>query len=414
LVTQLDERKTTAPAGSRPSRNILLLIFEFVPIGDAQIIRWANLVHFMAEQGQQVTVLAGDYRQCSKPQDDSLQEITDHPNIRIERVPVDNCDSSRMALFSWSRAAYRKAIDLQRETPFDVVLSSALPIWAHMVGHALRRNGHIPYWIADYGDPWSTSRTLGQGRLKLAVERIIEREILRLVDTITVTTDAAIQSFTPLYNHPDRIAVVPMGASYFHMQADWSSPPRKLETGDPLHVLYPGSFYPTREPDQLFAGLAQVDGVHLQIVGRHHIDMAGRAERYGVTDAVTLSGYATQQQVVEIQKQADVLLLTSWPVPEQLSGKFYEYLVTNKPILYVTNHERDLASDIMREKGIGTICQHTPEAIAEALRDLRDKARAGTLQGHTPQTEYGFDVRAAAYLDVIENVIADQALSANS
>lgn len=397
---------TTEATPTSSHKQILLVIYEFVPIGDAQIIRWANLVHFMAEQDQQITIVTGDFPACDTPQDPSMLDVIDHPNINIVRVPMAFCDPGRMEILGWARRAYRKAIELNNKTPFDVVLTSALPIYAHMIGHALRRNGHIPYWIADYGDPWSTSRTLGQGRLKKAIEMIIEREVLRIVDTITVTTDAALEAFLPLYEHPERIAVVPMGASYFHMQKSWAAPPRTLHPDDELQLLYPGSFYPTREPDTLFKGLAQVDHVRLHIVGRHFIDMVGRAEKYGVEEQVTLTPYTTQRQIVEMQQTVDVLLLTSWPVPEQLSGKFYEYLMTNKPILYVTNHERDLASDIMRERGIGKIADHTPEAIAQALQDLLDAARAGRLPNRTPQYDYGFDMRAKAYLDVIERVLS--------
>lgn len=407
MLTLSDEpTNVTEETSERPSRHILLAIYEFVPIGDAQIIRWANLIHFMAEQNQRITVLAGSFPECGKPQDPSMLDVIDHPNINVVRVPMEICDPGRMTIIEWSRRAYRKAIELNQETPFDVVLTSALPIYAHGIGHALRLNGHIPYWLADYGDPWSTSRTLGQGRIKKAIEMVIERRILRLADAVTITTDAALEAFLPLYDQPERIAVVPMGASYFHMRKNWTKPPRTLLPDDTLQLLYPGSFYRTREPDKLFEGLAQVDNVRLHIVGRHHIDMVGRAEKYGVEEQVTLTPYTTQRQIVNMQETVDVLLLTSWPVPEQLSGKFYEYLMTNKPILYVTNHERDLASDIMRERGIGKICDHTPEAIAAALHELVIEAREGRLPNRTPQYEYGFDMRARAYLDVIEQVMA--------
>lgn len=42
---------------------------------------------------------------------------------------------------------------------------------------------------------------------------------------------------------------------------------RSLLEKDKLQILYTGTFYRNREPDKLFAGLSQVDHVHLNIVG---------------------------------------------------------------------------------------------------------------------------------------------------
>jgi glycosyltransferase involved in cell wall biosynthesis len=381
--------------------NILLIIYQFPPIGDAQIIRWVNLIRFWAEQGHHISVVTGDFPPNEKTSDDrSRLEMIDHPNIAIHRVKMKAASMSRsQILVKWVKPAYELAQKLTQSQRFDVAVTSALPIWAHVVGSLLRARGHVKLWLADYGDPWSTSHTLGQSGLKKKLEMNIERLLLRPADGITVTTPEAINAFTPIFNKPDHIFVVPMGASYFHLQTDWTQPHRTEI--DQLQVLFPGTFYRTREPDKLFEGLAQVEDVHLTIAGRHRIDVQDYVQRYGVKDKLTLLDYMPLKEVIEAQKKADVLLLTSWPVPEQLSGKFYEYLATNKPILYITDHEDDIATRLLREKGIGYICRNNPDAIASAFRSLREDARQQRLAVRQPETDVGFDVRAQSYIDIV-------------
>ncbi len=377
-------------------RRLLFIIVDFAPLGSAQILRWTNILRYLAEQGHTITVLTAEYPGCDVPMDHSQLEVIDHPNIEVEHIPLPYCNPSRMKIIEWGRKTYRRAVERIKQQPYDAVLTSCLPIYAHFIGSALRRNGHVPLWLADYGDPWSTARTLGQGPLKKAVEQVLEREVIRPADGLTITTEKAMSAFLPLYNHPERIFVVPGGASYFHLNTDWTQPPRTLQEGDTLKILYPGSFYRNRGPETIFQGLAQVDHIHLKIVGKHRMDVPGMAAEQGVTDAVTLLPYSEQRSIVEMQHDSDVLLLTNWPVPEQLSGKIYEYLRTNKPIFYITDHDpkEDVALHLLQEHGTHYVCRHEPDAIAATLRQIYDDARAGKLPEATPNLSTGFDRRA--------------------
>jgi glycosyltransferase involved in cell wall biosynthesis len=388
-----------------PPQRIMLIIYEFVPIGDAAIIRWANIVRYLAEQGHHITVLTPHFLDCDHPLDEAQLEVVDHPDIDIQRVLVPTCGGSRLrTLREWVMGGYRRAVELNKAQPYDVVISFCMPIWAHIIASALRRNGHIPHWFADYGDPWSTSRTLGQGKIKKAIEMVIERETIRQADALLVTTEGAIEAFLPIYNSD--IHVIAQGASFFHLRHDWTAEPRTLAPDEPLKLFYPGSFYLTREPYILFQGLAGVEGVHWTVAGRHRMDVEGAVAEYGVTEKVTLHPYANQPKVVQMQQDADVLLLTSWPVPEQISGKIYEYLATNKPIFYVTDHDDDLAARILREHHADQyICRHKPDDISAMLTRIRDDARAGRLPNREPSEGVGFDMRAAQLAEVMERHI---------
>ncbi|MEM9950294.1 MAG: glycosyltransferase [Chloroflexota bacterium] len=384
-------------------KSILLLIYEFVPLGDARIIRWANLSRYLADNNYDVSILTTEFSECDRSLDASLIDIVNHPNIEIHRIVQRSCHSTRPEIFSWLRKAYVAVRELTSKKSYDVLLSSALPIFPNLVASLVKRNRHIPLWFADYGDPWSTSRTIGQGPMKKFVEQILEREALRVADGLILTTPLAKDIFYPVYNRPDDIHIIPNGASYFHLSADWTSKHRILSEDDDLVILYTGSFYRTREPNKLFDGLSQVEHVHLHVVGRHRMDVETIAKDCNVQSKITLQPYTEQDRIVEMQQEADVLLLTSWPVPEQISGKIYEYLRTNKPILYVTDHEDDLAAQILREHDAAQyICPHQPEAIASMLSQIRNDAVHGNLPVRNPVHIHGFDSRADQLMQLIE------------
>lgn len=387
--------------GASKQHNILLILFEY-PLGTAQIVRWANIMRYVIEAGHRVTILSADFADADRPVDKSLANLLHHPSVTLVQVPAERRDQGQVQSLAWVQRAYQKALVVTQMIAFDVVISSALPIADHIIASRLRAKGHIPLWIADYGDPWSTSRTLDQAQWRKPMYQAIERRVMRHADAITITTPTAIDSFTPIYSRRDRIRVVPMAASYFHMTTDCTPGPRL--DNEMLNILYTGSFYPNRHPDTLFEALSKTDGVHLTIVGKHFVDITGDLQRWNIADRVTLREYASQQEIARMQHDYDALLLTSWPVPEQISGKFYEYIATSKPILYVTNHETDIASDYIREHDRGYIAQNTPADIAATFAQVRDDARADRLKSGTPDPDVGFDTRATAVLDLISEL----------
>ena len=380
--------------------NILLVIYEW-PLGSPQTIRWMNLLRYFLEEGHSLTILSAKVDIADRPVDQGLVDLVDIPTVQQYQVPARARDHTSREMLDWANRATQKAKELCAANSFDLVISSALPVGDTIIASRLKQAGLVPRWLADYGDPWSTSRTLGQAQWKKPIYKWLERRWLRHADGVIVTTETAKPSFTPIYDRHDRIFVVQMGASYFHMNKEW--PPRRDEF-ETLRLLYTGSFYHTRRPDKLFEAICQVEGVHLTIVGNHFIDISEDIARYNLDGRVELRSQVDQQEIVELQGSHDALLLTAWPYPEQISGKFFEYIATNKPILYLTNHERDLAGDYIREHDNGYISKDNTAAITELLAHVRDAARAGNLKSPIPDRGAGFDSRAEDLKRVIQAI----------
>lgn len=377
---------------------LLLVPYYFAPAGGPRSIRWSNLARYLALAGHELTVVSAEFPAGCPWMDESLMEVADVPGIEVHRIPIASCSPGRRENVAWMREAVR-FLTRRGTSDFDAAISSAVPVVAHGVMAKLPRPKGCP-WIADYGDPWSQSAHRLRPAMVKWAETQYERSLLKRADALTITTPTAVEAFVRVYPHRDRIRVIPQGASHFHLSADWSARPSPSE--GPLRVLYTGGFYAgVREPRELFAGLKAAPNVHLTIVGHSQVDLVTMAREAGVADRVEVLGYADIRRIVELQREADLLLLLSWPVEEQIPGKFWEYMATSRPIFYATFHPEDGIAQRIQEAGAGYVTGHSTEAIASGLNRAANDKRGGGAFQRQPDPTVGFDARAQSFVELI-------------
>jgi glycosyltransferase involved in cell wall biosynthesis len=156
--------------------------------------------------------------------------------------------------------------------------------------------------------------------------------------------------------------------------------------GERFTITHAGSFFGKRSPRPFLQALAESN---LDVVARFVGDFrpADRewAEGLGLGDRLELHPYASHRHALELQRSSDALLLL---IPDAdgrgrgvLSGKVFEYLAAERPILAVVPPD-GAAADLIREVGNGVVAP--PEdvaAIREALAALVERWQAGSLNG---------------------------------
>jgi glycosyltransferase involved in cell wall biosynthesis len=114
------------------------------------------------------------------------------------------------------------------------------------------------------------------------------------------------------------------------------------------------------------------------------------AESLGLGERVELLGDVSRRRSLELQRDSEALLLL---IPESggrgrgvLTGKIYEYLAAERPILAVVPPD-GAAARLVGDTGSGTVVPPDDvEAMREALLDLRRRWREGSLDD-TPLSE---------------------------
>jgi glycosyltransferase involved in cell wall biosynthesis len=114
------------------------------------------------------------------------------------------------------------------------------------------------------------------------------------------------------------------------------------------------------------------------------------AEKLGLGDRLELHPYVPRRRSLELQRDSEALLLL---IPDAggrgkgvLSGKVFEYLAAERPILASVPPD-GAAAELIEETGAGVVAPpDDPAAIADALRGLVERYEAGALDG-TPLSE---------------------------
>lgn len=407
---------------------ILLIAYEFPPIPSPQSLRWAYLTRELALQGHEVHVLAPNVAGYGPG---GLPELPE--NVIVHRCfagPVMGLVASRavrraspsgpgaalsggdqgdadadaaerseqtfpgasaglnwkgrllarikavlgFVLFPdirgewtpWARRALRR---LLVEFEPDVVISSHEPANTLGLGLLAQRLGFR--WLADLGDPVLAPYTPARWRRR---SMALEARVCRLADHVLVTCESARALLAFRHRLPaTRCTVLTQGFDD-RIAADTLTLP-DCTIGlqdDRLELLYAGSFYAFRKPDELLAAVLATPGVRLNVATALTPPDLLRAAREH-PEHIRLLGFLGHRQSLAVQRRCHVLINIANQDPGQVPGKLYEYLGARRPILHLGADPDDAARQLLEQTGTGTSCPNQRDAIARRLIELRQR-----------------------------------------
>jgi glycosyltransferase involved in cell wall biosynthesis len=120
---------------------------------------------------------------------------------------------------------------------------------------------------------------------------------------------------------------------------------------------------------------------------------------------VKLWGQQSRARAIGFQRKADVLLLITAPDKASIAtGKLFEYLAANKPILALTRGTE--AERIVRETGSGVVLPpDEPEAIAEIIeRIIRNGGEVFGLRNEEIIADFSRDRQMAVLATMLKDV----------
>jgi glycosyltransferase involved in cell wall biosynthesis len=281
----------------------------------------------------------------------------------------------------WLVTAIPKAIRLVRKHDIDVVLTTSPPGSVHLVGAAVRAATGVR-WVADLRDSLvahphmrSESRLV---RVKELGQRGVARVVARRADAIACVSEA-IADETRRLRPRGSVVTIPNGSDFDDFDG------LEYRSSETFRVTHAGSFFGKRDPRPFLCALkeAALDDVVVRFVGDFRASDREWLEAEGLAGRVELVPYVPRRRSLELQRDSEALLLL---IPEAggrgkgvLSGKVFEYLAAERPILAAVPPE-GAAAELLRELGAGPVV--APEDVTglrDALVDLHRRWRAGTL-----------------------------------
>jgi glycosyltransferase involved in cell wall biosynthesis len=284
---------------------------------------------------------------------------------------------------SWNLTAIPAAIRIARAEGIDVVLTTSPPNSVHLIGAAVKQVTGIR-WVADLRDSIAAHphRRVERAsvRAKERVSESVARLVARRADVIVAASDA-IAAEAETLDPAGVVTTILNGADFDDFAGlEYTRGPR-------FRITHTGSFFGKRDPRPFLTALAEsgLDDVVARFVGDFRLSDREWSESLGLGDRLELRPYVPRRESLALQRDSDALLLL---IPEAggrgkgvLSGKVFEYLAAERPILAAVPPEGD-AAELIRDTGAGVVAPPDDvPALTAALAELHARWAAGTLDG---------------------------------
>jgi glycosyltransferase involved in cell wall biosynthesis len=368
-------------------KKVLIITYYWPPSGGAGVQRWLKFAKYLPELGWQPVILTVDPEYASYPQlDESLSKEVG-PDCLVyttksfelynlyklvsgkKEVPYGGfANESKEGLFQkfskflrgnfllpdprkgWNKYALKKAAGLIREFKIDTVVTTSPPHSTQLIGLKLKQQFNIR-WIADLRDPWTDIYYYNQFKhtaLALRIDKNYEREVIEKADVLITVSEDVKRIFAEKSELPiaAKTVVIPNGYDEDDFRLT------NLPTETKKVITYTGTISEAYEVDGFLKALSGLDEklksqVLLRFVGKVPPSVEQKFRSTGLE--LELVGYVDHPKSIEYLLRSDLLLLVIPKVKNNrgiLTGKFFEYLASGKPILAIGPTDGDLAKMI--------------------------------------------------------------------
>ncbi|TCN73303.1 glycosyltransferase involved in cell wall biosynthesis [Acetobacteroides hydrogenigenes] len=258
----------------------------------------------------------------------------------------------------WIKPSVKYLTQYLKDHPVDVIISTGPPHTMHMIALGLKRKLGTP-WVADFRDPWTNIDFYKDLMLtKLADWRhhSMERRVVRNADYVVTVTKQ------------DRDDYLRMGAKRAVTITNGYDEDDFKQDGITLDELFTlshiGTIPPSRNPESLWKAMSLLvkknedfaRDFQLKLVGKVDVSVRQMIAKYGLDANVNFIDYLPHAEAVKQQLQSRALLLLVNNTPNAkgiLTGKFFEYLATGRPVVAIGPTDGEVAA-VLRSTGAGS------------------------------------------------------------
>ena len=225
-----------------------------------------------------------------------------------------------------------------RENPVEAIVRTGPPHSMHLIAKGVAKSLKIP-WIADFRDPWTKMFTFKYMKYSApvkAIHTLLERSVVKGADVVLTVTSTIAGELEEV-----RSGEVPVITNGFD-PADFQKGETRLDKM--FSITYTGLFVKSQNPVILWDILSKwvkqdaefASVLKIRLVGHTDGTILQSIEEAELTPYLERIDYMSHDKVTELQSSSQLLLLSGGMEPESrgiLTGKFFEYLASRRPIL---------------------------------------------------------------------------------
>lgn len=378
------------PGGRERSPHVLIVSYLFPPADVSSVRRAVAFRDAFKRLGVRTTVLtsavsgaapadrhsgivrAGDLRERVGSQYQVLAGSKEGAVTRAAPRRWTRLFVPDVTALSWAPAAILRARGLVARDRPDAAFTSSPPESVHLVGLALGTLG-IP-WIADLRDGWTFEPPTPRPYAR-PLDRALERLVVRSAARVTAVTPQLVEYLERAYGLNGRVVHLTNG--FDPERSARASDERSTLDESRFSLVYTGSGgMDGKDPRPFLRALARLLGEQpafreqLEVVfaGTFTTEETDAMRADPLRGVVRVLGRVEHRRALGLQRAADgLLLITSVGVSHVATGKLYEYLAAERPMLALASG--NAAEEIVARAGGHVTAPPDDEgAILEAVR----------------------------------------------
>lgn len=382
-------------------KKVLIITYYWPPAGGSAVYRWLKFTKYLREFGWEPVVYTaenGEYAELDPENAKDIPEgitILKHPiwepyNLykkfigqkKAEKVTVGFLTEKKKPGFAefvsvwirgnffipdarrfWVKPSIQYLSAWLEKNPVDAIISSGPPHSMHLIAISLKKRFNIP-WVADFRDPWTKIDFYNELHLSWLADRKqhrLEKKVITTADCVVTIGNQMREEFEVL--GAKKSVVITNGFD----SADKIE--GEVEMDQKFTIAHFGTVNKARNPELLWQVLTELvsenpafaKDLELKFVGR--LDQSAREsiQKYKLEAYLTKIDFLPHKDVLLKQRQSQVLLLLINQTHNAggiLTGKFFEYLAAERPILAIGPTSGDVA-DILYNSKAGEIIDFT-------------------------------------------------------
>ena len=283
----------------------------------------------------------------------------------------------------WVKPSVEFLTDYLTENPVDVIISTGPPHSMHLIAQQLKESFDIP-WMADFRDPWTDlyyNKEFFQLGFAKRKNKRLEEKVLKSADVV-VTVGNELKKYFERFN--SNVEVIPNGFD------DEVEHDEEIELSQKFSLSYIGLLPKSSLPTNLLMAIQCLidensdfkNDIELNFIGDIHESVSASIHELQLSNYTNFFGYVPHKDAIKYQKSAQVLLVLIPNVDGNkgiITGKVFEYMAANRPILALGPINGDLQS-VLTNSNAGTIIDYDDYAkIKSVIIDLYTKFKTQKL-----------------------------------
>ncbi len=265
----------------------------------------------------------------------------------------------------------------------DVVLGSAPPFTSILIARSLARRAGAPlvveYRDRYFEDPYHDFSGLQMVRKK--IDRRLENWWMEPARGIVTVSEPWAKDYAARFGLPVTVVYNGFDPDDFPLREE-----RSFAPPDMLRIVYTGVLYTDRrDPSPLFAAIKLMGeagkSIRVDFYGADPVVLRRMASAHGVLDRITANDRVSYSDSIDLQMNADVLLLLQWNDPREVGnvpGKVFEYVAARRPVLGLGPVD-GVPARILSERSAGVVVNDPEEIAGQLARWQSEKREKGTL-----------------------------------